>query len=676
MKAAARELAAPALLTLCVFSLAGLYPIDNTDTFGHLAAGRQIAALGQVPQYDTFSYFRSTPARYVNYEWLSDWLLFALYDRGGSALLHTLKVLVFAVLSCLLVGLAQLRAASTGAWLVPVFVLAGMPAIRLRLSVRPHLFGYVFSALCLLGITRLLTSQSARERRALIAVLGIAHVLWVNMHGSHLLGLLFVGMAMLSALAFDRSRLRPLAAVFGCMLLASCVSPYGPRIVWGAIAHALDPAYRAVIDEWQAWRPSQSLWYPAMLLWQTLWLAASFALCRPRPDARRTFEALYCSLLIVMAVRSTRFSADAVALTIPPLVAGLAPALTRWPDRVRRASFLAGAVCALALAIQGCLALPPQASFGFGESTRGRPAASGQWLAAHLPRARIFATMSDGWDLMFTVPEAKVLLDGRTPLYGPEHIQRVQRAWSSPAALRALIDSTGTDVVVAQPAIAEQQPALRALSAFSDFRLVAIEAEHCAFARTLPDRAGLLRQRALTTLQPGYDPAWLFSDGLDRRAVERELSLLPEHPNVVPYRDWVRALVKLRPLVRDAGRSGIAAPRNAAEHTALTEALPLLRATARDLDWVPSVNVFHALVAAATCHFDEAESALERARSLGATREVAFGAQELALRRGERERVQTFLTRVLELPEAQGDPWVARLQRELYAGPRCPAPAR
>ncbi|MEY4578151.1 MAG: hypothetical protein RL701_2854 [Pseudomonadota bacterium] len=673
-----RAITGPVLTTLAVLALAALYPIDNSDTFGHLAAGRQIAELGAVPQYDTVSYFRSTPVRYVNYEWLSDRVFFALYASGGSALLHALCFVLLAILACLLVRIAQLRAASLGAWLVPLFVLAGLPAVRFRLSVRPHLFGLVFAALCLLGLTRILQTPRRREQLIWVAVLASAHVLWVNLHGSHLLGLTFVGLAAVSSV-FDRARFWPIALLLGLQLLASCASPFGPAILSGAIAHVFDPSYRAVIEEWQAWKSSQSLWLPTILSWQALWICLSLAALRPTREAPRLFEALYALTLLAMAARSLRFYADAVLLTTPLIAIGLARHVETgaWPRTQRRAAWVGGYACALALAIPGCLALPPRMRFGWGEATEGRPVASGLWLEQHLPRARILAAMADAWDLTFTVPKAQVLLDGRTPLYGPAHIRHVQAAWGSAERLRALIDSTGTDVVVAQPVAAEQQPALRALLGFADFRLVAIEAQHCVFARVAPERAALLDASALKTLLPGYDPAWLLAETLDTAAVQHELARLPDHPNVLPYRNWVRGLLALKPLLRAGGRAGVAPPRSPAESVRLEAALAQLRESDRSLSWVQTVSVYHGLAALAACRLDEAADALERARQHGAVREVLFAEQALALATttaAGRERVREFLAEAQAIPEARSDPWVAQLQTDLAGPAQCASP--
>ena len=673
MKPASAALLAPTLMTWAVLGVAGMYPIDNPDTFGHLALGRQIAELGRVPQYDAFSYFRASPARFINYEWLSDWLFYGLYRAAGPAGLHALKWVLSGLLAWLLVRTAQLCAARGAVWLVPLALLAGTPGIRFRWSVRPHVFGTALAALYLLGLRRLLTTESVRERRGWIAGLAGAHVLWVNLHGSHLLGVALTGMACACAWR-DQARLRALLGLLGLLLLASCVSPYGPAIVSDAIAHTFDPRFRALIEEWQPYRLSQSLWYPATFALQATLIAG--ALLRGRAEASgararvRLFETAYALLLLLMAARSLRFLADAVALTIPIVAGGWAEVL--WAQnagqRTRRVAG-AGAV-ALSFGIAGCLSLPPQRQFGLGESSRGRPEASARWLAAHWPRAKVLAAMADAWDLMFSLPQARFLLDGRAPFYGPEHITRVQRAWGSPRELRALLDATDTDVVVAQPALKEQQPALHSLLAAPDFRLVAIEAEHCVFARV---RGQKMEALALRSLRPGYDTGWLTAATLEPASVLHELSLLPNHPNVLPYAAWVRAVLTLRPFLREGGSAGVTPPRTERERALLTAALADLRASHAALPLVQTVGAYHGLVASALCKLDEARSALAATDELGPVRETLLGAQELALREGRTQEVREFLEQASALPGAQRGAWLGALRAELEQPARCGA---
>jgi hypothetical protein len=668
MKRLAAELGWPTLSAALALCIAGLYPIDNPDTFGHLAAGREIAQLGHVPKLDSFSYFRPEPALWVNYEWLSDRLFYSAYRAGGYPALTALKLALLALLAGLLIAIARGLAGQLGAGLCALLIISDLPGLRFRLSVRPHLFGLVFGALYVLGLLRILERPSQRSAGRWVLGLAVAHVAWVNIHGSHLLGLALTGIACLCAVRRPSAR-RPLGALFALLLLASCVSPYGPAITSSALAHAFDPAYRQVIEEWQAWRPPQPIAYPLVLVWQALWFVVALRGLAAGP--LRSFAAATTLLLFCMAARSLRFIPDCLTLSAPFVAAGLAPRIGHWTPTKPWLWFTSAGVALSGAAGLLCLQLPPKTAFGWGESLRQRPAASAAWLRQHLPDARILAVMPDAWDLMFSLPRAKFLIDGRTPFYGPAHVRHVQRAWGSARALRELLDSTGTDVVVAQPMVSEQQPALRALLGYEDFRLVMIEDRHCVFAKRSERRSQLLASRALHWLRPGYAADWLLAANADPVAITRELDRLGQHPNVQAYRAWVLGMLAARPLARAEGRAGLAAPRSPEQQASVVRALALVRAADATLDGVPSVSAYHALLATAACQLDEARAVLTRAAADGNARELALGAEELALRDGHAAQVRAFLTQARALPAAVGDAWLAALQTALESAPPC-----
>ena len=233
-------------------ALSGVFPVENPDTFGHLAQGREIAELGRVPSHDTHSFFRDLPAVFRNYEWLSDLGAYVAYREGGADALIAGKALLLAIAAALLVALAALHGGSRAALLCAAWLIAVSPAARFRFTVRPHLVALPFAALYLLGLGYLLRAFGKGSRRGdalAIVGLGALHALWVNLHGSHLLGLLITALHLAAAWSVADAR-RRIAALLALQLGASCLSPYGPAIALDALAHVFDPRYRALVAEW------------------------------------------------------------------------------------------------------------------------------------------------------------------------------------------------------------------------------------------------------------------------------------------------------------------------------------------------------------------------------------------------------------------------------------------
>jgi hypothetical protein len=707
-------LLAPSFGAVMALAVAGLHPVDNSDSFGHLAAGRQIATRGHVPSLDTFSYFRPTPQPWVNYEWLSDLALFEVWHATGFAGLIAVKLVLIAAVSALLVRLAFERAGPLGARLCALALILSAPALRYRLSVRPHMFGLYLSGIYWFGLLAILdgaesvseaaavkgggpgdVAGAARERgrsrgdhRVQRWVIGLAcaHVAWVNLHGSHLLGIALTIAALVASLKRPAAR-KPLLELLGLEAIASCISPYGPKIVAGAIAHVFDPRYRLIVGEWQAWSPAQPLWFALGLLLQALFVALAW---RGLPkNACGHFQRFAALLLLLMAARSMRFIADFLLLTAPLVGEGIAAQFERWrigrsgaasESALRsiagRAAWLAAFAASSGFAFWMSLQLPPHAAFGFGADTRTLPAASAAWLSRERPQARVFAAMEDGWFLMWAAPQTRQLIDGRVPFYGPDHMLAMAKAWSTEPTLQKIIAATRTDAVIVQPVIAEHQAALASMLKARDFRLVMIENKQALFVRAQSDNPAETRAAAdagFHELSPGYVASWLLARTTDVAAIRRELAGLRAEPNAGAYVAWVDALLALRPLARAEGRAGFAPPLTTSEHAGVRFALERLRPLRAIVEDVPSLSAYRALAATLACELDEAEAVLRDVREEDSSRESIFARQELALRRGDRHSVKTVLEAARALPEAANDPWLAALERALDQPNSCAA---
>ena len=267
---------------------------------------------------------------------------------------------------------------------------------------------------------------------------------------------------------------------------------------------------------------------------------------------------------------------------------------------------------------------------------------------------RVLAAVEDSWYLMFAVPQARFLVDGRVPFYGAEHIHRVSLAFSSARLLDELLEHYRVNVVVPRHTFKAHQLLTEHMRARSDWSLVSVEDRYAVFARNdLVLREGG-PARALE-LEPSYETAWLLhAEPARERAIAAAIAALPESENNRGYRGWVRAMLALKPLHRPGDGNGLRAPQTPAESATLKRARDWLSRAARGAEGVPVVHAYHALVCAALCDVDCAERALHEARWEGDSRETLLGAQEVALRRGQRDEVAQFLERAERMPGGHG----------------------
>lgn len=655
---------ASTLSALCV-GVSGLFPGDNPDTFGHLAQGRQIASLGHVPRLDTWSLLPGPPRAFVNYEWLSDLLYYTLYHRFGYDALLALKVLALMVTSLALCACAALLLGARAAQCTALVVIASIPAARFRFTDRPHVLGLCLAALTLLALTQLARLRDApgKRRWGLLAALFGLHVLWVNLHGSHLLGVAMTG----CYLAFGPAPARRLfAAALLLQSVACCISPYGPAIVIDAVSHVLDPRYRALVSEWRPFRSSDSPWYALGPLLQALsLLAVARALVRAQPDALPGL--VLSALLAVLCARSIRFTAEFVLLTAPFLGAGVAVVSRPWPARRFATSWMVGAALLGLLVPLGASALPPHAGIGHGFTLRGRPAAAGAFLARARFAPRVLSSMEDGWFLMFAAPNARFFMDGRVPFYGPEHTALAAAAITDPATFARIARAADINAVVLDFSDSRSRPVLTRLQESPAFTLTVLGDLHATFVR-----APLAQGEGLRVLEPSYDPLPLLR-ALDSApaALHADLQRLAGLPGSEGLRSWATALEVLAPLRRDRPQDGFRWPHSATDFRRYERAARLIARAVEGAPDVPVVAAYHALVQSMLCQLEPARAALSAAGP-SASRETLLVQQEIALRAGDISAVRAFVTAAQRDPRATQDGWLAQLSQGLERAPDCP----
>lgn len=645
------------------FFLLGAFPLYSPDAYGHLAQGRQIAELGFVPQVDSISFAYDTPQPWSNYEWLYDLVTWKVYDALGPNALIALKCLVLALLGVLLVLLAYRVAGDP--WAAPwaaAIALFFAPLARIRFTVRPQIIGLLFPAALLLGIhATVQPGASARRRRAILAAVALMQVFWVNMHGSHLLGLLITGL--FAALFVGTESLRWLLGMLALQLGATACTPFGLGIVTDAVSHVFVPEYRALVTEWSPWTPD----HPLYLLVGPV-LSLLLVLLTVRPAVRRgrfgTAYAVLCVLLSLMAFRSIRFIAHPMLLSAPLIAAGLVQM-----NPVRAVGTKVYGLVGLA-AVWAAIVSPrlePFVPFGFGEPRLGHAWAVAETINAHVSEPRILTPVVDSWPLMFAVPKGRFLIDGRMPFYGPKFIEKTTNSFGDPMAFQALLDEYEVNVVVADHTRRGQAPSVIYLDRSPAWELHQVQDRQSLFVRQgTADGSTPLR-----ILGPGYRVGLLLEPDVLEAELARETARIGDHQNSQAIAGWIEGLQALRPLARDAGRAGVRQFRTENERESAREAYRMLSRAATMYRGFTSIELYRGLAALAACDVDEAREALGWAAYSGETRETAIASIELVLRTGDPAQRQQAATEIERLRrEHRNDPWLEAIAAELEV--RCP----
>ena len=242
------------LLVGAVFVVSRRFAVDP-DLWWHLKNGQNILATHHWPTTDPFS-FTVAGQPWISTQWIGDVLMGAVARVAG---LQGLEALLVVLGGSVMVGLyvfASLRAGNSKAGFAAATILLA-PAY-LSFSLRPQMLGYLFLILTLITL-----EQFRRGNSKYVWLLPLLILVWVNTHGSFIIGMVAIAAYWLGGL-FDvhlggiesvqwtpAQRLR-LAIVFLLSLLALTITPYGSEMALYPfqVASSL-PIGVANVLEWQ-----------------------------------------------------------------------------------------------------------------------------------------------------------------------------------------------------------------------------------------------------------------------------------------------------------------------------------------------------------------------------------------------------------------------------------------
>ena len=245
--------------------------LGDGDTGWHLRTGEWIMAHGQVPQQDMFSYTHAGQPWYA-WEWLWDVCFGFVNQHFGLAAVVTLSMLLICCTSAMLYRLV-LRKCDNPLIAILVTGLAGAGA-SIHWLARPHLFTLFFTVIFLGFLDAAYVELTAKKEheglsqgsatRKMLWCLPALMVLWTNLHGGFMAGLItiaaYAGGGLMGAVlepAADAkrailARVKPFMTVGALCALATLVNPYFIGLHEHIVKYLLDPYLYSHITEFMA----------------------------------------------------------------------------------------------------------------------------------------------------------------------------------------------------------------------------------------------------------------------------------------------------------------------------------------------------------------------------------------------------------------------------------------
>ncbi len=386
----------------------------DPDVWWHIKVGQTIVATHLWPTGDPYS-FTVFGQPWLSYEWLGDVVTGTVAKLGGVV---AMEAFLFALGSAIMLGiyaLGTLRSGKSKAGMAAaslMFILA-----TVSFSLRPQMVGYLF-----LIVTLLILESFRQGDRRWIWLLPALMLVWVNAHGSWIIGLGTIFVYAASGLVefqlgglvaqkwSDGDRLR-IETVFLLCLSALPITPYGTGLCMYPFDVASNlPLNIEYIKEWQS--------MPFHMIGGKIFLVMLLGFVVLHVIYRFTWrlEEFFLFLLgTAMACIHVRF----LLIFVPFFTPLLAVILARWIDAYdrRKDKFVLNAILMAATAVAIVHYFPSKAELN--KSVQNNfPVLAVEYLNSHDVPGPMYDTYGFGGYLVYSRgPEHKVFIDGRGELY-------------------------------------------------------------------------------------------------------------------------------------------------------------------------------------------------------------------------------------------------------------------
>jgi hypothetical protein len=452
---------------------------SDGDTGWHIRTGEWILAHRAVPTVDLFSFSKPNNPWFA-WEWGWDVLAALVHQYSGLAGIGFVTTLMLGIFTLLLYRLA-LRVSHNNVASFAVTALAAAVS-SIHWLARPHLVSWIF-VLIFLGV--LDTSRSAANndigsRAVLRFVLPALTVLWTNLHGGFVAGLLIiacygVGEGLTSIFkAGTADVLSNLKAAWTSSNLywqslllcaaATLINPYGWQLHRHIYAYLSDAELLDKIQEFQSisFHAGPAIFLEILLLMSVF---AVFSSLRSREFTPVILICLWAHFALQSARHIPLFAMVAAPFAAAVLSAGLEKA--RFIPALKAISETLADVCMDLRAIEftprlhiasavGLLAIAGlfaagQAPFAAQFNTENFPSQAILILEEHRG-SRVFTTDQWGDYLLYRLyPSQRVFFDGRSDFYGNDFVKINQRILSAEHDWKSLLQKFAIDMVVLRP---------------------------------------------------------------------------------------------------------------------------------------------------------------------------------------------------------------------------------
>jgi hypothetical protein len=395
----------------------------------HLLTGKLILQNRHVPTVDIFS-FRAEGYPSIPHEWLSQVIFAGIYQWLGLNGIVLITALIIMLVWAIVFHMSIVKSGSLFSSLLLTALAAG--ASQIHVLPRPHIFTYPLTAIWIIALERI-----DKDPKKGWWALPILMLVWVNLHGMFILGIILWGIYLVGSLLdhpskawFSSTKTKSMMLAGSFSLMATFLSPSGFHI-WGAIVSLGSNSYiTSKIPEYQSANfhlPETWLFILLLLLtiigfarankirWTPILLIIAF-----------TFLALYTGRMIpLFAIVITPMTAETLAKWIREefprsRFSILEDRITQTNSSTNGRIWIILVVIGTAILLQSGNTINPDGKRNtFDENFF--PVNAVNWLEYHPQSGRMFNEFDwGGYILLRLWPDQQIFMDGHTHIYGEQ----------------------------------------------------------------------------------------------------------------------------------------------------------------------------------------------------------------------------------------------------------------
>ena len=399
------------IIVFWVFIGAG-YAVWDADIWWHLRNAEYLFTHLKTPSVDLYSYTTNAHP-WMNHEWLAEIPYFAAWRAGGLMGIYAVSL---SLLLVILLGIFYWAYKQSGN-LKGAFVVSCFSVFLAVVSFGPRtiLFGYIYLLILLLLLARYRsTGQSP------LWVIPPLFCLWINTHGSWLLGLIMFGIHVVSGLVegswgrveavrWTPQQSKRLLLTAGASVAALFVNPFTYRLVF----YPFDLAFRQKlnignVEEWASVDFNDARGKVVLILLAVVFLGALFS--------QRTWkleELLMAGFGLYTGLMHIRFLFLA-AILLAPLLAKMLDFVPPYQPEIDKPplnALVMGIVLLIAI-----YRVPSRADLEKDVAVHF-PANALSYIKANALQDRVFHDYVWGGYLIFFARDVKTFVDGRTDIF-------------------------------------------------------------------------------------------------------------------------------------------------------------------------------------------------------------------------------------------------------------------